>query len=583
MMARRMLSAAFFPWFVVALAALSDGLATAVEADALRQEVERWIRDLDSDQFAIREVAALELEQLALRSEPKALAEQIERVLLQPKLSFEVRMRLERLAQTLPPPAQPNVTSTEEEIDTLVDQLECDKYAERLGAARRLDRLMSRPELVCPIMIRLKARRLDDRLSPDARLWVEPLDQEARLAWLNSDPATWQLPPVSDAQMEKWIDVLTKQASDESQAHRSAQATARRELLDLLARDEYVKKITPLLEATLAGPNLDPLAEKRLREILDLTQPAMVAEFWTDRQHLGTQYLLVGVPSLGPGAERPSHFDRIDDSVAHCVSGNSLMPGDYAVGVAIPHPKQENAIFHLVNLPTPRRRMAYDYRRQTDAASRLADLTRRTTERFLREKRRLVEAELNMLPQLDVELASAFAARLLLTTEDQRMPEESSQRTAGRPSHHGILCVFLATEGTNSAADALLEAIQSDRVLPPTPAAPYRLDWVAALSIAVADPWPDASTWLAGLIHRADPLILDRADSSELGATAAAILLEKHQQAPLAFGLQPSGDRVLDVFGIPGCRFNSSEAGDNVLRWWNQRKGEAAVGLETSP
>jgi len=64
---------------------------------------------------------------------------------------------------------------------------------------------------------------------------------------------------------------------------------------------------------------------------------------------------------LSPGGVRPTHFDRCDDRSAHYVSGNSLSPGDYPVGVAFSHPRQENAFFDLVNLPTPRRRMAYPY------------------------------------------------------------------------------------------------------------------------------------------------------------------------------------------------------------------------------
>jgi GNAT superfamily N-acetyltransferase len=40
--------------------------------------------------------------------------------------------------------------------------------------------------------------------------------------------------------------------------------------------------------------------------------------------------------------------------------------------VAIPNPLRENAFFHLVNLPPPRRRMAYAYHVKRDEAGRLA-------------------------------------------------------------------------------------------------------------------------------------------------------------------------------------------------------------------
>ncbi len=569
--------------FAVALVASSNGLAAAREPTSLRQELEQLVRDLDADQFAVRKVAAFELEQLASRADPKGLAEEIHRMLLQPKLSFEARTRLERLARSLPEATHPNGTASVAQIEELIGQLQSECYAERLGASRRLEWLLKTPELVCPIMVRLKERLVQGELSPDARLWIEPLDQSARLAWLTGDPKDCQLSAVSDPQIAAWIDALARPASEGDQTQWSVLGTARRELLDVLARDSYVPRIVQALETKLAEPNLDPAGEKRLRELLELAPPGMVAEFWTDRQHVGTQYLVVGVPSLGPGAARPSHFDRIDDEVAHCVSGNSLLPGDYPVGVAIPHPKQENAIFHLVNLPTPRRRMAYEFHRQTDATGRLAAITRRTAEQLLEQKRHLTEAELVTLPQLDVNLASAFAAKMLTAIEDKRLPEDGPQRTAGRPSHHGMLCVFLAAEGTKSAMPMLLEAIQASRVLPPTEPAPYRLDWLAALSIALADPWLEAETWLAGLIDRTDRLIAHRDDSPELGATAAAILVQKHEQALLAFGLEPTPDRTLDIFGVPGCRFTTPEARQDVHRWWSKHETAAKLRPEARP
>ncbi|NUQ62711.1 MAG: hypothetical protein HUU20_09490 [Pirellulales bacterium] len=560
------------------------GTAQGEEANALRQDFDQLVRELDADQFVVRKVAALKLDKLASRPESSIpLAEEVRRVLLRPDLSFEVRTRLEQLARTLPKTTGPHAAATSEEVDRLINQLESDSYAERLGATRRLQWLLDSPDLVCPVMIRLKNRCLQDELSPDARQWIEPIDRQARAAWLSSDPAKWQLPPVTDVQIAAWIDDLAQAGPDDEAARRALRKTAERELLDLLARDDYVPKVKQALEAKLAGEGVDPAGESRLREILDLTPPAMVAEFWTDRQHLGTQYLVVGVPSLGPGAERPSHFDRIDDHVAHCVSGNSLTPGDYPVGVAVPHPSRENAIFHLVNLPTPRRRMAYEYHRQSDATARLTEITRRTAERFLSRKQHLTEAELVMLPQLDLDLASAFAAKMLQVLEDKRLPEEGPQRTGGRPSHHGMLCAFLAAEGTKAGAAALLEAIPAGRVLLPTAAAPYRLDWLAALSIAVADPWPEAETWLAGLIERTDPLILNQTDPPELGATAAAVLIDHHEQPLSAFGLEFSADRVLDLFGIRGCRFRSSEARGSVHRWWVEQNKAAKLSAEASP
>src|SRR6185436_7373937 len=110
----------------------------------------------------------------------------------------------------------------------------------------------------------------------------------------------------------------------------------------------------------------DAATEQRLRAVYEWTQPAMVAEIWSAQRHVTIQYLLVDVPQFPEGGLRATHFDSIDERTAHCVSGNSLVPGDYAVGVAIPHPEGREVMFHLQNLPTPRRRLAYTYKVKRD-------------------------------------------------------------------------------------------------------------------------------------------------------------------------------------------------------------------------
>ena len=41
------------------------------------------------------------------------------------------------------------------------------------------------------------------------------------------------------------------------------------------------------------------------------------------------------------------------------------------------------------------------------------------------------------------------------------------------------------------------QAIQHKRFLRPSSLGPYELPWLAALSIAARDPWPEADAWLA--------------------------------------------------------------------------------------
>src|SRR5208337_1793176 len=126
-------------------------------------------------------------------------------------------------------------------------------------------------------------------------------------------------------------------------------------------------------------------------------------------------------PTISPGAAHPSHFDRADDHVAHCVSGNALTPGDYPVGVAFSAPNwhaNTQGFFHLVNLPSPRRQIAYSYYVKTDPAVRLAKISRRTLDRFLSDKRLMNDSELGILGQLDAQEVSCFASHYFLLMED---------------------------------------------------------------------------------------------------------------------------------------------------------------------
>ena len=306
----------------------------------------------------------------------------------------------------------------------------------------------------------------------------------------------------------------------------------------------------------------------------------MVAEYWYGRRHTTEQHLLVGVPSQAPIATRPSHFDRIDDRTAHCVSGNTLSPGDYPVGVAFPSPRPPNGFFHLVNLPTPRRRMAYTHYVRTDESERLAALSRRTLERMLARKSELSVPEVLMLAQLDPREVSRFAGEYFHLVGDRHLLSADPMAAMwhdprqGRPSRFGMICAQLAVDGTKEATPGLLKAINKDRFLPPSSSAPYRLHWLAALAIAKRDPWPSADTWLAGSISRNEPLVEGRADGPESGATAAGLLLGRHRQRPGRFDLLPVPEPLLLRVGVEGYRFGSADAPRKIQFWWKQESQE---------
>lgn len=580
-------------WTFAAAPLVADESPTAADADRLRGDVTRLVGELDSDRFEVRRDAAERLEELVAKPElGRFLAGEFQQRLVRSDVSFEVRWHLTRWTKRLPAPATGLVgDASPEELDQLVGQLDDDSYAVRLGAAQRIEWLSNNPKLVGPLLVRLKRRLADAPPGVQARQQLEAVWQRVRGTWLLSDPvlSSVSLPAISDEQIDEWLDAVVRPGP-------SAEA-AKRELLDVLARDECVPQAKAVIETRLKR---NPDAAARLQELLDWTKPALVAEFWHGRQQLSEQHLLVDVPTLSPGAARPTHFDRIDDRVAHYVTGNSLTPGDYPVGVAFPHPKQEESFFCLVNLPTPRRRMAYAYRVQIDESKRLASLSRRTLDRFLADKHALTELEVLMLGELDPAEVSRFAGRYFLLLDDGALPDLGMPRPGGRPSRFGLICAQLALDGTKDAMPGLADAIAKNVFQPRTPDAPYRFHWLAALSIAARDPWADVDAWLATVIDAdkqgtaeklaenggrivegltggdddpfAEPSDGANISSAELGATAAALLLSRHGRVPALFDLQPAADPLLTKLHVDGYRFGADEARAKVRQWWEKEK-----------
>ena len=579
----------------------ADEPPAAVSADRLHGEVSRLLGELDSDRFEVRHRAAERLEALVAKPElGRMLADEFRRMLVRPDVSFEVRWQLTRWSRRLPTPGpEPVAEATAEELERLTHQLDDNSYAVRLGAAERVDWLAKNPKLVCPLMVQLKRRLADPALDAEPRESLESAWQRVRGVWLLSDPSRDELPAVSDEQIGQWLDDLTRrQTPGEMPSVVYAQGTARRELLDLLARDAYVPRLKSAIQSRLDRvPDAD--AGARLKELLDWTKPAIVAEYWQRRRHLVEQHLLLGVPTLSPGAAKPTHFDRCDDRVAHCVTGNSLSPGDYPVGVAFPHPdpRQLNTFFHLVNLPTPRRRMAYACSNRISDSKRLASISRRTLDRYLADKSPLSERELSMLADLDPAEVSRFAGRYFLLLDDGATALTGRPQLAGRPSRFGMICTQLAIDGTKDAMPGLTDALAKDVFLPPNSLAPYRLHWLAALSIAARDPWPQSDAWLAGCIASHEPLnaswpavpkpgvtpLPKRIDDPqnllgpELGATAAALLLVRHGRVAAQFGLQPVVDSFMAKLHVDGYRFSSDEARKKVQQWWEREKVPATA------
>ncbi len=129
----------------------------------------------------------------------------------------------------------------------------------------------------------------------------------------------------------------------------------------------------------------------------------------------------------------------------------------------------------------------------------------------------------------------------------------------------------MAENGTRDAVPGLLEAIRQNKFDSPTPLGPYHLQWLAAFSIVHRDPWSKADAWLAENLDNQLTLLIDHDDAAEVGATAAGLLLARHQQRPTAFGLQAVSDSQLAELKLTGYRYTAADGAQRVRQWWKKQ------------
>ena len=484
-------------------------------------------------------------------------------MLLDADTSFEVRSQLARLVKDLPPAAAPADEPKPQaaDIGPLLDRLNSDRSSQREGAQRRLEAMLPHLDLVAPLLAELKRRLDDPAASRQARRVMESVLDKAREAWVDADPASVPLPQVSNAQMNRWLDELTA-SEPQAAAGRALHATAHRELIDLLVRDDTRERLLELLEPRMAELT-DADAAARLQDVADFARPAMAAEVWghqkedpetgqsadwQHRQHIWVQNMIVGVPQLVEAAARPTHFDRIDDRTAHCVSGNSLTPGDYPVGIAIPNPNPAlEVMYYLVNLPTPRQRLAYAYHLKRDEGQRLAEISQKTLDDFLVNRRPLDELRVMMLRQLDPHVVSRFVGPYFQNVPDAPLQTAAGDAAPGHLTIHAAICATLCSIGTREAVPALEKLARSGRLGKPNYDNNVHVSWVAALAIANSDPWPGVDEWLATLIDETEPLIINIDPVPDLGSSAAGLLLDAARR--LAPRVRSGADRGSDRVG----------------------------------
>ena len=112
-----------------------------------------------------------------------------------------------------------------------------------------------------------------------------------------------------------------------------------------------------------------------------------------------------------------------------------------------------------------------------------------------------------------------------------------SNELVGQSTVFGGVCHVLARVGTRRGGAGIEQLARSGKLGDPTYESPAHIAWVAALAIAQRDAWDGSDAWLARLIDEKLPLVTNLDPSPELGATAAATLLERHgaRRTPLVW------------------------------------------------
>ncbi len=543
-----------------------------VDARPTAEEIRQMVARLDSEEFSARDRAAERLAALVdAHQNDDLLVREFTQALLREATSSEVRFRLDQLLTRLPIAAAVDAAPPKAaDIGPLIESLNSDAVSTRDTAERRLRALAAHDELVVPLLTALKSALADPGVKAHQRRVLEPILDRAREAWLASGGRPDGLPAVSAEQVAAWIDqVVASSQAGLLEGHR--RASAERELLDLIARDDARPQVLALLGQRIESTR-DAAVAGQLKQIADFARPAMAAEVWQNHGNLFVQYLIIGEPQHNAMTARPTHFDRIDDKTAHCVSGNSLLPGDYPVRVAIPHPDLgRDLLFYLTNLPTPRDRLAYEYNVRRDPAERLEEISRRTLDDILQHKRGMDEAHVLLLEQLDARAVSAFAGRYFQTVSNRPLVTLGNE-LAGQNTVHGAVCHILARIGTREALPALEQLARSGQLGDPTYECPFRIAWIAALAIAQRDALGGIDESLVRWMGEELPLVTNLDPPPDLGATAAATLLERHGASPHAFGLEAAGESLAERFRLSGYRFGSDADRQEVLRWWQRQK-----------
>lgn len=552
---------------------MSGGWAAfADETFGTPKSCESLLNGLDSNSWHCRTAAWEELCQQMQNSErvPEMLLA-VRKELEKSDISYEVQEQLLLLEKELLKRASGHdgKESKTESAPALrkgtLEQLDCwrklvsESPAARKQAERKVEQYLNVPDSAGEVMRILRKIITDDSIAADDRVRVWKLERMARKLWLEAGVEEKKESIFSESQIREWVAFLASANLPEDRlvpwmdfdervtvqfsvapyedplggdgltflnfkTEKKGQTDGLKvwETVQLLEEalilESSASQTLQMINERLTAKDGTPAGTILLKRLAFLTKPCLAAEFWLGGEMRRSQFLRVGVPqNCGVGT---SFFDALNEETVHCQGGTNLWPGDYRLGIAIRHPNQPTAFFHLTPLDSPLKKLLY-FDRMKESGERWTEISRRTLEQMEEERaaqnRLLTLEEIRFLALLEPHEVSVWAGKWLNElkgTENlaQNTPAANTQPFVNaleeKQSFHADLCAWLMKSGTKEVMPGLISFLKKESSGEKEPTwlmrntAKYRIAFLAALAITARDPWDGDEKWLKSLLSR---------------------------------------------------------------------------------
>lgn len=622
----------------------SEGIDKIVETSKIYTN---WLELLDSDSSSRRmmawnwladEIYSLERAKTSQKSTELLLA--IQDMLKRPEVSYEAQCRLDMLeqrilsqmdAQDVEKWVVPVEVVEESELKKLTcwRELLSDFPAYRNRAQREIENRIASGQNVDEVMRILREIVVENNISKDDRFRVWSLEKQARNRWLKSGNVQEFDCEYQDSQIQEWIDFIVTANLPEDRLvpwyeidervkfqfsisrdedpfggdglpfldFPKTKATTEglkvwllmQKLEDALISNKTAKTTLQYLEEKLNSNKVTPSGMILLKRLIFLTKPCMAAEYWSNGAMRSSQILQIGIPQttqLGT-----SYFDRYNAVTVHCASGENLLPMDYPWDIAVRHPRQSWAFFHLKMLDTPSKKLLYAELMSQNSEERWRKITQKTLKQLDTEQKSRMKAgemldfeNILLLELLEPREMSQYVACWLRDLPNMKGKEPEKQQSPFREvlklevdkkqSYYACLCRVLGNKGTAEAISQLRELLKNEPTWWEDKLFHFRVDFYAALAITARETWEGDEEWLKSLLKHDVAL-----ESSLVRQKNDSPMLSIQRDNPMVSAkpsqeVEPGGDLptvAATAAGILLGRYKESKEGlEEVKVPWNQ-------------